>query len=148
MLERKPCYKRIEHTRSKNEPHARGIANSRNGLPQGRWLTSPGCLTRNLHHDWNKLNPNPLEAPGCSWRAQLSGRKNVRSPCSEFNPEPPFQHQQPQSQYQKCPNHRMRARKDKASSKALVTQLGSCPSAMCCITQEGLPATGKGLANR
>lgn len=60
-------------------------AHSKNGLLQNKdGSLTPGCVTRNLQHDWSKLH----ESSGGS-RLEVSvkkSRKNVRTLHSEFYP--------------------------------------------------------------
>lgn len=57
-------------------------AHSKNGLLQNKdGSLTPGCLTRNLQHDWSKLDLSPLEAPG--WRSQLKKAGRTSELCTQ-----------------------------------------------------------------
>ena len=61
-------------------------AHSKNGLLQNKdGSLTPGCLTRNLQHDWSKLDLSPLEAPG--WRSQFKKAGRTSELCTQ-NPTP------------------------------------------------------------
>lgn len=57
-------------------------AHSKNGLLQNKdGCLTPGCLTRNLQHDWSRLDLSPLEAPG--WRSQLKKAGRTSELCTK-----------------------------------------------------------------
>lgn len=61
-------------------------AHSKNGLLQNKdGSLTPGCLTRNLQHDWSKLHLSPLEAPG--WRSQLKKAEELQNSALRILPQ-------------------------------------------------------------